>query len=88
MDPGFINSSNDILDSLEKDGLKNQDSFGRWMNYNMTDTDSPLVIDEPIGKETVRNPSSQSQSLEQIFNITEVSPSWASSKEETKVLFR
>ncbi|XP_042751940.1 calmodulin-binding transcription activator 5 isoform X2 [Lactuca sativa] len=86
MDPGFINSSNDILDSLEKDGLKNQDSFGRWMNYNMTDTDSPLVIDEPIGKETVRNPSSQSQSLEQIFNITEVSPSWASSKEETKVL--
>ncbi|CAH1454456.1 unnamed protein product [Lactuca virosa] len=86
MDPGFINSSNDILDTMGKDGLKNQDSFGRWMNYNMTDTDSPLVIDDPIGQETVRNPSSQSQSLEQIFNITEVSPSWASSKEETKVL--
>ncbi|KAL4579273.1 hypothetical protein LXL04_015411 [Taraxacum kok-saghyz] len=72
MDPGFMNSTTDMLDTIGKDGLKNQDSFGRWMNYNMTDT--PVAIDDPNG---------QSQ---QIFNISEVSPSWASSKEETKIL--
>lgn len=78
--PEFLNASID----MEKDGLKNQDSFGRWMNYNLTD--SPLVIDDPNGQESVTIPSGQSQSLQQIFNITEVSPSWASSKEETKIL--
>ncbi|XP_024962176.1 calmodulin-binding transcription activator 6-like isoform X1 [Cynara cardunculus var. scolymus] len=96
MDPKLVNVSTDSLDTLGKDGMENEDSFGRWMNYTMTD--SPVVIDGPTltperlvstGQGTVRPPSGynqQSHSLQQIFSITDISPSWASSNEETKIL--
>ena len=93
----LVNISTDSLDYVGNDGFKNQDSFGRWMNYTMND--SPVVIDGPTltpeslvstGQGTVM-PSSgynqNSQSLQQIFSITDISPPWASSNEETKVLF-
>lgn len=83
MNPKVINASG-IVDTMVDDGLKNQDNFGRWMNYAMTE--SPSVIIDP----TVKAPSGynhQSHSLQQIFTITDVSPSWASSREETKVHF-
>ncbi|KAI3730101.1 hypothetical protein L6452_18777 [Arctium lappa] len=96
MDPKLVNVNTDSLDTMGNDGMKNQDSFGRWMNYTMTG--SPVVIDGPTltpeplvstGQGTVR-PSSgynqQSHSLQQIFNITDISPAWASANEETKIL--
>ncbi|KAJ0789383.1 putative transcription factor CG1-CAMTA family [Helianthus annuus] len=70
----------DVLDTMVNDGLKDQDSFGRWMNYTMTE--SP-VIDDPILTTQIAVSTGYNQ---QIFSITEVSPSWASSTEETKVL--
>ncbi|KAM0013407.1 putative transcription factor CG1-CAMTA family [Helianthus debilis subsp. tardiflorus] len=70
----------DVLDTMVNDGLKDQDSFGRWMNYTMTE--SP-VIDDPILTTQTAVSTGYNQ---QIFSITEVSPSWASSTEETKVL--
>ncbi|KAK9080028.1 hypothetical protein SSX86_001703 [Deinandra increscens subsp. villosa] len=74
-----------ILDTMVNDGLKNQDSFGRWMNYTMSE--SP-VIDDILTTQPVVSTgyNQQSHSFQQIFSITEVSPSWASSCEETKVL--
>ncbi|KAJ0577233.1 putative transcription factor CG1-CAMTA family [Helianthus annuus] len=70
----------DVLDTMVNDGLKDQDSFGRWMNYTMTE--SP-VIDDPILTTQTAVSTGYNQ---QIFSITEVSPAWASSTEETKVL--
>ncbi|KAI3687166.1 hypothetical protein L1987_80859 [Smallanthus sonchifolius] len=80
---------NGFVDTMVNDGLKNQDSFGRWMNYTLTE--SPVIdATQPVvsaGVETVSTTTGQlSHSFQQIFNITEVSPSWASSSEETKVL--
>ncbi|KAI3821775.1 hypothetical protein L1987_09347 [Smallanthus sonchifolius] len=80
---------NGFVDTMVNDGLKNQDSFGRWMNYTLTE--SPVIdATQPVvsaGVETVKTTTGQqSHSFQQIFNITEVSPSWASSSEETKVL--
>ncbi|XP_043721611.1 calmodulin-binding transcription activator 5-like isoform X2 [Telopea speciosissima] len=73
--------------------LQTQDSFGRWMNYIMTDSsgsvdDPPLESPISSGHESslsavmdCNHPSIE----EQIFSITEVSPAWAYSTEETKV---
>ncbi|XP_017409861.1 calmodulin-binding transcription activator 5 isoform X2 [Vigna angularis] len=74
-------------------GLQSQDSFGTWMNIM---SDAPCSIDESAlatSISTVREPylslvaDNQLSSLpEQVFNLTEVSPAWASSTEKTKVL--
>ncbi|KAK6913710.1 IQ motif, EF-hand binding site [Dillenia turbinata] len=82
----------DTLDILVKDGLQNQDSFGRWMNYVMTD--SPGSVDDPsigsplsAGHEScLSTTTDQSSVQQQIFNITDISPAWAFSSEETKIL--
>ncbi|KAL8216325.1 hypothetical protein R6Q57_023162 [Mikania cordata] len=75
-----------LLDPMVNDGLKNQDSFGRWMNYTMTE--SPVIDDHILTTQPVISTgyNQQLHSLQQIFSINEVSPSWASSNEETKVL--
>lgn len=73
----------DSFDSLNKDGLQTQDSFGQWINYFISD--SPGSADElmtPESSVTIE----QSNVMQQTFNITELSPSWALSSEETKVL--
>ncbi|XP_071703802.1 calmodulin-binding transcription activator 6-like isoform X2 [Rutidosis leptorrhynchoides] len=81
LDPKLVNTSNGILD----DGLKSQDSFGRWMNYTMTEY--PVIVDpvstpEPLVSAT----SGYNNQLQKMFTITEVSPSWASTSEDTKIL--
>jgi len=75
-------STGDSFDSLNQDRLQTQDSFGRWMNYFITD--SPESTDDPTLESSVS--TGQSYAREQTFNITEISPAWASSTEETKVL--
>ncbi|KAJ0735481.1 putative transcription factor CG1-CAMTA family [Helianthus annuus] len=79
------------LDMMRKDGLPAQESFGRWMNYIIAD--SPGSIDDPfltpeqlfLGQSSVGTVNGNHHES-QIFNITEVSPSWALSTEETKVI--
>lgn len=87
----------DSIDNLGKDSLQAQDSFGRWMNYVITDSPSPGSVDHqalessiPTGYQSFTSSTMDNHlpsALDQIFNITDVSPSWASSTEETKVLF-
>ncbi|KAA8531287.1 hypothetical protein F0562_005996 [Nyssa sinensis] len=96
---GQINSNLQSKDSElvtvgTSDGLQTQDSFGRWVNYIMTD--SPGSVDDPVlessistGNKSFASPlmdHRQSSFPEQIFSITEVSPAWAFSTAETKIL--
>ncbi|XP_058212601.1 calmodulin-binding transcription activator 6-like isoform X3 [Rhododendron vialii] len=84
----------DSLGVLGNDGLQTQDSFGRWMNYIMSD--SPGSVDDPhlessipIGQEPSMSPMMnhpQSSVPSELFSITDVSPAWAFSTEETKIL--
>ncbi|RVW39917.1 Calmodulin-binding transcription activator 5 [Vitis vinifera] len=82
----------DPVDILLKDSLEPQDSFGRWMNYIMTD--SPVSVDDPsLGSPVSSSHDSvvsaagnhqQSSVPDTIFSITDFSPSWAISTEKTK----
>nr|GEX47360.1 calmodulin-binding transcription activator 5 isoform X1 [Tanacetum cinerariifolium] len=90
-DTHVANVGTGVLDMMRKDGLPAQDSFGRWMNYIIAD--SPGAIDDPFLNPEPLFTSQQSLGIpngdhheSQIFNITEVSPSWALSTEETKIL--
>lgn len=81
------------LNILGNDGLRSQDSFGRWINQIMTD--SPGSVDDHLldssfiaAQSSFTSPAMehiQSSVPEQIFIITDVSPSWAFSNEKTKV---
>lgn len=71
--------SGDTLDILAGEGLQSQDSFGRWMNYIMTDSPGP-VLDSSIS-----SGHQQYTVPEHVFSITDVSPAWAFSAEKTKV---
>ena len=82
------------MGTLVNEGLQSQDSFGTWMNII---SDTPCSIDESALKASISSvhvPYSslvadnlQSSLPEQVFNLTEVSPTWASSTEKTKVSF-
>ncbi|RDY12889.1 Calmodulin-binding transcription activator 5, partial [Mucuna pruriens] len=85
----------DTLGTLVNEGLQSQDSFGMWMNNIISDTPCsidesaleasiPLSVHEPYSSLVADN--QQSSLPEQVFNLTEVSPAWASSTEKTKVL--
>ncbi|CAA3031818.1 calmodulin-binding transcription activator 5 isoform X4 [Olea europaea subsp. europaea] len=84
----------DYLDNLNEDGLQMQDSFGRWINYIITDSpgsvdDQPLESSISAGYKSLTPPTNDSHGssvLGQIFNITDVSPAWGFSNEETKIL--
>lgn len=86
--------SGDSLDTINRNSLQTQDSFGRWMTYVITDSpDSVLTGDQNLesslsnGHETSRLGDQQQSSFsEQIFSITDVSPASAFTTEETKVL--
>lgn len=71
--------------NLGNEPLRNQDSFGRWMNYIMAD--SPGSVDDSVLDSSVSSNHDPSTVNELIFNITEVSPAWAFSTEKTKVGF-
>ncbi|KAI3991244.1 hypothetical protein MKX01_022465 [Papaver californicum] len=76
------------------DGLLAQDSFRRWMNYVMTK--SPGSLDNPSAGSSISNgygsnrngtvDHHHSSMHKQVFTITEISPTWAFSSEETKVI--
>ncbi|XWS53541.1 hypothetical protein CRYUN_Cryun10bG0010100 [Craigia yunnanensis] len=72
------------LDLLVNDGLQSQDSFGRWMNCIMTE--SPSSVGDPVLESSISSGQDSFSSPEQIFSITEVSPTWAYSTEKTKIL--
>ncbi|KAG8370500.1 hypothetical protein BUALT_Bualt14G0123300 [Buddleja alternifolia] len=77
-----------------KEDLQAQDSFGRWITSMIAD--SPESVDnlDPKPSISTGHQSFMSQvidnhhpsTLGQIFNITDVSPAWALSTEETKIL--
>ncbi|XP_052189307.1 calmodulin-binding transcription activator 6-like isoform X2 [Diospyros lotus] len=81
-------------DTLVKDSFQSQDSFGRLMNYILTD--SPGSVDDPVlgssiptGHESSVSPMLdhlQPSALGETFSITDISPAWAFSTEETKIL--
>ncbi|PIN12857.1 putative protein, contains IPT/TIG domain [Handroanthus impetiginosus] len=82
------------LHNLGKDGLNAQDSFGRWMTRIIADSpesvaDQALESSTLTGHESFTYPmmdNTRTSPLGQIFNITDVSPAWALSTEETKIL--
>lgn len=77
----------DVLDTMRKDGLPTQESFGRWMNYIITD--SPGSIDDDPLQESFTSFNGnhhEFNATDKFFNITDISPSWALSGEETKIL--
>ncbi|XP_024194126.1 calmodulin-binding transcription activator 5 [Rosa chinensis] len=84
----------DSSDILGNDGLRSQDSFGRWINQIMTNSpgsvdDSVLESSFPPSQSSFASPAMehiQSSVPEQIFIITDVSPAWAFSNEKTKIL--
>lgn len=79
------------VDSL--DTLQSQDSFGRWINHMISDAqcsvdESALVSSVPSIQEPYSSLAVDHQQPflpEQVFNLTDVSPTWASSTEKTKV---
>ncbi|KAL8161974.1 hypothetical protein V2J09_013463 [Rumex salicifolius] len=85
-----------VYDNLSKDGLQfqPQDSFSRWMNAVMAD--SPGSVEDTVSESSLLScngslmPSETAKHgkplPEQIFCINDVSPTWASSTEETKIL--
>lgn len=81
-----------VLDMTRKDGLSTQESFGRWMNYIINDSPGSIV-DPYLTPEALLAGQPSLGTINgylhesQIFNITAVSPSWALSTEETKVMF-
>ncbi|XP_011657270.2 calmodulin-binding transcription activator 5 isoform X1 [Cucumis sativus] len=85
-----INSTDNLLDER----LQSQDSFGRWINEVIIE--SPGSVIDPAIEPSIsyvhnsyRDSTlyhSQTLATEQIFNITDVSPSWAFSTEKTKIL--
>nr|AXC59789.1 CAMTA transcription factor [Fraxinus velutina] len=84
----------DSLDNLGKDGFQTQDSFGRLVNNIIAD--SPGSVDDhtlessiPMVHQSFTTPMTnnhQASIAGQIFSITDISPSWAFSSEETKIL--
>lgn len=83
-----------LSDKMAKDGLQSQDSFGRWMNEIIVD--SPDSVDGPsfessgatshgslVSSGAVNN---ERHVPAQIFCITDISPTWAYSTEEIKIL--
>ncbi|KAL9683910.1 hypothetical protein QQ045_021337 [Rhodiola kirilowii] len=81
-------------DFSSRECLQNQDSFGRWMNDIIVG--SPESAENSIREHSVSPSQAPSGTSvlgqlcssfpDQIFTITEISPGWASSTENTKIL--
>lgn len=82
---GGVGSIGTVVD----EGLQKQDSFGTWINNIISDTpcsvDGSALVSSISSSVVVDNQPSYLP--EQVFNLTEVSPTWASSTEKTKVSF-
>ncbi|ESW10971.1 hypothetical protein PHAVU_009G254500 [Phaseolus vulgaris] len=90
----FGNASSTPSAEVPSLGLQSQDSFGMWMNNIISD--KPCSMDESALETSISSVHEPYSSLvadnqlsslpDQVFNLTEVSPAWASSTEKTKVL--
>ncbi|XP_068659934.1 calmodulin-binding transcription activator 5-like [Aristolochia californica] len=88
----ITNESDLVINMFDKNALQTQDSFGRWVNY--IENDTPVSLDDlPLeisvtneNKPGLSTTTDQLSPQQHIFNITDVSPAWAFSTEETKVL--
>ncbi|KAG8372901.1 hypothetical protein BUALT_Bualt12G0115300 [Buddleja alternifolia] len=80
------------LDIIGKDNFQAQDSFGRWMSYIIDDSPGPVVgqaLEPSNGHQSFTSPTMDnhhSSAPSQMFHITDVSPAWAPSTEETRIL--
>ncbi|KAL0348608.1 UNVERIFIED_CONTAM: Calmodulin-binding transcription activator 5 [Sesamum angustifolium] len=82
------------LHNLHNDGLQSQDSFGRWVTHIIAESpesvdDHTLESSNLAGHQSFTYPlmdSHHPSPLGPIFTITDVSPAWALSTEETKIL--
>lgn len=75
------------MDFTQTDGLQSHDSFGRWMNYIMSD--SPDSADVTATESLLSSAmGSQPSSISELtFTITDIAPAWAFSNEKTKVCY-
>ncbi|KAJ6720977.1 CALMODULIN-BINDING TRANSCRIPTION ACTIVATOR CAMTA [Salix viminalis] len=90
----IVLGTSDSLNNLVNDGLRSQDSFGRWMSSILDH--SPCSVDDAVlessissGHDSFASPGidhHQSSVQEQTFIITDFSPAWAFSNETTKIL--
>ncbi|WVZ13157.1 hypothetical protein V8G54_017687 [Vigna mungo] len=90
----IVSLSAGSFDPLVSERLQSQDSFGMWVNHIMSD--SPCSVDDPALESPVSSvhepylsPVVDGQQIsqpEQVFTITDVSPTWVSSSEKSKVL--
>ncbi|GMH29145.1 hypothetical protein Nepgr_030988 [Nepenthes gracilis] len=87
-----IAETGDVLKNLTKEDLQTQDSFGSWIN----DIVIPASVKDPnfdssvsISHQSFLSPTMtnhESPIPQQIFCITDISPTWACTSEETKIL--
>ncbi|KAJ0979874.1 hypothetical protein J5N97_015348 [Dioscorea zingiberensis] len=68
------------VDGIEMLGLRKQDSFGPWDSVGSL---NDLQLDSPFLN---LDSAEDSPSTQELFGITEISPAWGYSTEETKVL--
>lgn len=88
-----MTGADESLDALLNNGPQSRESFGRWMNSFISDSNGSLedpsfeamvtLEHDPLTPQAAFHPHSNIP--EQVFNITEVSPVWAYSSEKTKV---
>ncbi|VVA97929.1 unnamed protein product [Arabis nemorensis] len=89
-----VTMTDESLDALLNKGPQSRESFGRWMNSFISDSNGSLegpsfeamvtLVQDPSAPQAAYHPNSNAPEL--VFNITEVSPAWAYSSEKTKIL--
>ncbi|KAL3641901.1 hypothetical protein CASFOL_012716 [Castilleja foliolosa] len=94
--PIDYNTPNNMsLNNISNDKLEAQDSFGRWVTHMVANSPGSAdgqTLESSISTEYHQSLTSSpidnqiSSAPDQIFNIIDVSPSWALSTEETKIL--
>ncbi|XP_023641062.1 calmodulin-binding transcription activator 6 isoform X2 [Capsella rubella] len=92
--PVNVTVGDESLDALLNNGPQSRESFGRWMNSFIGESNGsledssfqPMVTleQDPLAPQALFHPHSNIP--EQVFNITDVSPAWAYSSEKTKIL--
>ncbi|XP_074321956.1 calmodulin-binding transcription activator 6-like isoform X1 [Apium graveolens] len=86
--------TSDSIDTINKDGLQSEDSFGRWMTSVMTDSPDSVLTGDQNQDSSISTNQKMSTSVdhyepslcEQIFSITDISPTSALTTEESKIL--
>ncbi|KAJ0264278.1 Calmodulin-binding transcription activator 6 [Hirschfeldia incana] len=89
-----VTVADESLDALLNNGPQSRENFGRWMNSFIGDPNGsledpsfePMVTleQDPLAPQAPFHPHTDTP--QQVFNITEVSPAWAYSSEKTKIV--